>query len=76
MITIPGMPEMDGRTVARSARAMRTELPVVLLTGRGRGADLDSFLPADIDTIVEKPVTKGDRRAPFARVVNHRKTRP
>lgn len=61
MMTDLVMPEMDGRAVARSARALRTDFPVVLLTGWRRGTDLVSFLPAPIDTIVQKA---GDRRGP------------
>jgi signal transduction histidine kinase/ActR/RegA family two-component response regulator len=74
VVTDLGMPEMDGRAVARAVKAFRPNLPVVLLTGWGRGADLVSSLPPDVDTVVEKPVTEKALLSALARV--HRPAKP
>lgn len=56
LFTDLGMPRMDGRLVAKVAKAVRPDLPVVLLTGWG-DEFRDSAPLEGVDRVVAKPVT-------------------
>jgi len=50
-----GMPEMSGWDVARAARALRPDLPVVLVTGWGHQIDPAEVQARRITAVVAKP---------------------
>jgi signal transduction histidine kinase len=56
VITDLGMPEISGRDVARAVKAMKSETPVMLITGWG--VQLDQEEMQDIDGVIEKPFSR------------------
>jgi len=55
VITDFGMPEMDGRHVARALRAESPQTPIVMLTGWGRMMKADGEIVPEVDAVVSKP---------------------
>jgi len=55
VITDLGMPEMDGREVARRVKHTAPDTPVVLLTGWGQAMQQEEALPPHIDFLLSKP---------------------
>lgn len=55
VITDYGMPEMDGRRVARTLRAESPQTPIVLLTGWGAMMKADGENVPEVDAVVGKP---------------------
>ncbi|MCD5408362.1 response regulator [Candidatus Bipolaricaulota bacterium] len=54
VITDLGMPEMDGREVARRVKALESGVPVLLLTGWGT-APPEGGIPGEVDLTLAKP---------------------
>ena len=55
VITDLGMPEMDGRFVARSLRAESPKTPIVMLTGWGAMMNADGEKVPEVDAVIGKP---------------------
>jgi CheY-like chemotaxis protein len=55
VITDLGMPEMDGRDVARALKAESPETPVIMLTGWGAMMKTDGETVPDVDVVLNKP---------------------
>jgi PAS domain S-box-containing protein len=57
LITDFTMPEMDGLALAREARRIQPELPVLILTGRVQELGAEELRAAGVRRALEKPVT-------------------
>ncbi len=68
VITDKAMPHMNGEQLAAAIKAMIPGTRVILLTGYGATGD-GSLLPANIDMVVDKPVTRQALREAVARVM-------
>ena len=68
VITDKAMPHMNGEQLAAAIKAMAPSTRVILLTGYGATND-GSLLPANIDMIVDKPVTRQALREAVTRVM-------
>ncbi len=55
VITDLGMPEMDGRHVARALKAESPQIPIVMLTGWGAMLKADGEVVPNVDAVVGKP---------------------
>jgi CheY-like chemotaxis protein len=55
VITDLGMPHVDGKAVAQAVKAVRPEMPVVLLTGWGHRILAENETPANVDRVLGKP---------------------
>ncbi|WP_342249880.1 response regulator [Sphingomonas sp. OTU376] len=66
IITDLGMPHVDGNQVARTAKAIFPDTPVILLTGWGRRMATDDQAPAHVDFVLSKPVDLDQLRGIFA----------
>ena len=55
VITDLGMPEVDGRQVARTIKAKSPQTPVIMMTGWGTMIREEGQAPVDVDAIVGKP---------------------
>ena len=55
VITDLGMPEVDGRVVARTIRAESPNTPIILMTGWGVMMKEDGETVPDVDVVVNKP---------------------
>jgi CheY-like chemotaxis protein len=61
-----GMPDLDGRELARAVKALAPSLPVLMITGWGRGL-ADDALPAGVDMLLAKPLRLHELRAALLR---------
>ena len=68
VITDKAMPHMNGEQLAAAIKAMSPDTRVIMLTGYGASAD-GTMLPANIDMVVDKPVTRQALREAIARVM-------
>ena len=68
VITDKAMPHMNGEQLAAAIKAMVPRTRVILLTGYGATCD-GNVLPANIDMVVDKPVTRQALREAVARVM-------
>ena len=68
VITDKAMPHMNGEQLAAAIKAMAPGTRVILLTGYGATND-GTLLPANIDMVVDKPVTRQALREAIARVM-------
>jgi PAS domain S-box-containing protein len=57
VITDLGMPDLDGREVAKALRQRRPEVPIILLTGWGDELKAAGEMPEGVTTLLCKPVT-------------------
>ena len=64
-----GMPNVDGRAVARAVKASAQATPVILLTGWGQRLREESELPASIARVLGKPPKLTELRAALAELV-------
>jgi CheY-like chemotaxis protein len=55
VITDLGMPDMDGRVVARALRAESPQIPIVMLTGWGAMMNADGEKVPEVNAVVGKP---------------------
>jgi signal transduction histidine kinase/AmiR/NasT family two-component response regulator len=55
VITDLGMPEFDGRQVARAIKSESPQTPVIMLTGWGGEIRQDKEKMAEVDAVIEKP---------------------
>ena len=55
VITVLGIPHLDGRAVARAIKQASVNTPVILLTGWGRRSDAGAQPTPDIDHVLSKP---------------------
>jgi CheY-like chemotaxis protein len=55
VITDLGMPEVDGRQVARAIKAESPGTPVIMLTGWGTMMKDQGEMPAQVDVVMSKP---------------------
>jgi len=67
VITDLGMPQMDGRQVARAVKLKFPDLPVIMLTGWGERMVQEGDVPADVDLVLSKPPTIRALREALAR---------
>jgi signal transduction histidine kinase len=67
VITDKAMPEMSGDQLAAHIKALSPRTRVILLTGYG-GMNDEMELPANIDMVVDKPVTREGLRQAVSRV--------
>ena len=64
-----GMPNVDGRLVARSIKATAPDTPIILLTGWGQRLRDESELPEHINRVLSKPPKLIELRAALAELV-------
>jgi CheY-like chemotaxis protein len=57
LLTDLGMPEMSGWDVAREARRLRPQLPVVLVSGWGAQIDPQQVAESGVAEVIQKPYT-------------------
>jgi CheY-like chemotaxis protein len=62
VITDLGMPEIDGRELARCVKTRSPTTPVILLTGWGRQMTSEGEVPPYVDCLLSKPPTIEDLR--------------
>jgi CheY-like chemotaxis protein len=55
VITDVGMPDIDGRIVARTIKAGSPSTPVIILTGWGATVRGDAAIASTVDAVVSKP---------------------
>ena len=55
VITDLGMPEIDGRQVAKAIKAESPKTPVIMLTGWGAEIRQDAEKISEVDAVIEKP---------------------
>jgi signal transduction histidine kinase/ActR/RegA family two-component response regulator len=55
VITDMGMPELDGRQVAKAIKAESPDTPVIMLTGWGVAIRQDNEKIPEVDIVIEKP---------------------
>jgi PAS domain S-box-containing protein len=60
LLTDRAMPGLDGDRLAREARALHPDLPVILLTGFGEMLSQQGEKPPTVDVILAKPVSSED----------------
>lgn len=60
VLTDYSMPELSGLDVARTVKAARPSIPVVMLTGYRNLSELDDPDPSVVDRVIYKPVTRPD----------------
>lgn len=68
VVTDLGMPNVDGRAVARSIKQMAPSMPIVLLTGWGEGSTRGPDDSPPVDAILGKPPSRADLNDTLARV--------
>jgi CheY-like chemotaxis protein len=66
VITDLGMPEVHGRKVAASIKAVSAETPVILLTGWADGLLAEHAIPPHVDRMLGKPPRLAELRAALA----------
>ncbi len=69
VITDLGMPEMDGRQVAKTIKAESPGTPVIMLTGWGTMMKEEGDIPAQVDGVLSKPPRVKELGDMLARVV-------
>jgi DNA-binding response OmpR family regulator len=57
LLTDLGMPEMSGWDVAREARRLRPQLPVVMVSGWGAQIDPQQVAESGVAEVIQKPYT-------------------
>jgi CheY-like chemotaxis protein len=62
-----GMPQVDGRQVARAVKALSRAVPVIMLTGWGERMVNDGDVPPDVDLVLSKPPKLRTLREALAR---------
>ncbi len=72
VITDFGMPEMDGRHVARALRAESPGTPIVMLTGWGAMMKEDGQTVPEVDAVLSKPAHMTELNAQLSRVTAER----
>jgi CheY-like chemotaxis protein len=72
VVTDLGMPDVDGRAVAKAAKAANPSPRVLLLTGWGAEMNTAGERPECVDLVVSKPVTLERLRGSLARVMNRK----
>jgi CheY-like chemotaxis protein len=55
VVTDMGMPDIDGRIVARTIKAESPSTPVIILTGWGATVRGDAAIASTVDAVVNKP---------------------
>ncbi len=55
VITDLGMPHVDGRTVATAVKSVRSQTPIILLTGWGHRLLAENDAPPNVDRVLGKP---------------------
>ena len=68
VITDKAMPHMNGEQLATAVKAMAPGTRVIMLTGYGAPSE-SGLLPANVDMVVDKPVTRQALREAVARVM-------
>ncbi len=68
VITDKAMPHMNGEQLATAVKAMAPGTRVIMLTGYGAPPE-GGLLPANVDMVVDKPVTRQALREAVARVM-------
>jgi DNA-binding response OmpR family regulator len=63
VLTDRAMPELSGDQLAAEVKALRPEVPVILLTGFGDLMNAEGEKPAGVDAVVSKPFTMASLRA-------------
>ncbi len=66
VVTDLGMPNVDGRTVAAAIKALRPDVPVILLTGWGHRLLADHDTPSSVDRVLGKPPKLAELRRALA----------
>lgn len=70
VITDLGMPEVDGRVVAKAIKDQSPATPVILLTGWGTRLQTEEDMPEGVDLVLGKPVTPDQLQAALAKVTS------
>jgi CheY-like chemotaxis protein len=68
VITDLGMPDVGGRKVAESIKAVSAQTPVILLTGWGDTLQGQHAIPPHVDRMLSKPPRLAELRAALAAV--------
>jgi CheY-like chemotaxis protein len=70
VLTDRAMPELSGDQLAVEIKALRPDIPIILLTGFGDLMNADGEKPAGVDAVVAKPFTMASLREAVAEVSN------
>jgi CheY-like chemotaxis protein len=70
VITDLGMPYVDGKVVAAAVKAIRAQVPVVLLTGWGHRILAENDILPNVDRILGKPPKLATLRSVLAELTN------
>lgn len=71
VITDKAMPRVGGDQVAREIKAMKSTVPIIMLTGSADMVIFRGQRPGGVDAIVAKPATQDDIRKAIASVVGN-----
>jgi signal transduction histidine kinase len=66
VITDLGMPNVDGRQVARAVRNASAHVPIIMLTGWGRNLLADTTPPPEVSRLLSKPPRLSELRTALA----------
>jgi len=69
VLTDRAMPEMNGDQLAMEVKKLKSDQPVILLTGFGDLMSGAGEQPAGVDLIVSKPFTMNMLRAAIAKIL-------
>jgi len=70
VLTDRAMPELSGDQLALKVKALRPDVPIILLTGFGDLMNADGDKPAGVDVVVAKPFSMASLREAVAEVSN------
>jgi len=76
VITDLGMPNLDGREVAKILHHESPATPVIMLTGWGAFMKSDGDIPVGVDLILSKPPRAGELREALAKVMTKKTATP
>lgn len=72
VVTDLGMPDLDGKAVARSVKRLSSATPVILLTGWGEGLQRNDDPRQNVNAILGKPPRRRDLEDTLARLTESR----
>jgi PAS domain S-box-containing protein len=72
VLTDEAMPEVTGMELAQQIRKIRSEIPIVLMTGYGGGKLMNQAAESGLSQVLRKPLRRRDLAESLARVLDNR----
>jgi len=72
VITDYGMPQMNGKQVAQSIKALSPSVPIIMISGWDPDSSVDNDTLAAVDYLLNKPITSQEIRAAIKEVAKRR----